>query len=69
MGDLRLRLPIPIAWYNGTINATQPATQCIQLGPCLRDDLPPDLLMELLAIFEGMGGGEDLPQGEDCAVS
>ena len=47
VGDLRLRLPMPIAWYNGTIDATQPATQCIQLGPGLRDDMPPELLMEI----------------------
>lgn len=44
VNDLRLRLPKPIAAYQGTINATVPATQCIQLVPPLRSDLPLEIL-------------------------
>ncbi|TFK82847.1 alpha/beta-hydrolase [Polyporus arcularius HHB13444] len=66
LGDLRLRLPKPITSYSGTINATQPATQCIQLPLPIRTDLPPELLQDMIAYLEVLESGAGLPQSEDC---
>ncbi len=69
MGDLRLRLPKPITSYSGTINATQPATQCIQLPLPIRTDLPPELLQDMTAYLEALETSAGLPQSEDCACA
>ncbi|KAI1784669.1 carotenoid ester lipase precursor [Ganoderma leucocontextum] len=65
VGNLRLRLPVPIQGYNGTIDATQPATQCIQLFPPIREDMPPEMLKDMIAYAGGILGGA-AAQGEDC---
>ncbi|KAI0699629.1 alpha/beta-hydrolase [Cerioporus squamosus] len=65
LGDLRLRLPKPITSYNGTINATQPATQCMQLLPTIRTDAPAELLQDMTAYVGGFVS-TGLPQSEDC---
>ena len=67
MGDLRLRLPKPIESYNGTIDATQPATQCIQLTPTIRTDAPPELLQDMMAYAGALAASDGIPQSEDCA--
>lgn len=67
--DLRLRLPVPITAYNGTINATLPATQCIQLPPQPRSDLPGEILQDLAAYLSSVPFTSDAPQDEDCACS
>ncbi|TFK80187.1 alpha/beta-hydrolase, partial [Polyporus arcularius HHB13444] len=67
VGDLRLRLPKPILGYNGTINATQPATQCIQINPGIRKDMPVEMLQDMGAYLPAATGtGPDVPQDEDC---
>ncbi|TFK82846.1 alpha/beta-hydrolase [Polyporus arcularius HHB13444] len=66
LGDLRLRLPKPITSYNGTINATQPATQCIQLNPTISPDLPGELLQDMTAYLEHAAAPSSVPQNEDC---
>ncbi|RDX41381.1 carotenoid ester lipase precursor [Lentinus brumalis] len=67
IGDLRLRLPQPILGYNGTINATQPATQCIQIHPGIREDMPVEMLQDMGAYLPAVTGTEpDVPQDEDC---
>ncbi|PIL25485.1 hypothetical protein GSI_13375 [Ganoderma sinense ZZ0214-1] len=52
IGDLRLRLPKPIDNYNGTINATQVGAQCIQQIPPLREDMPAEMLQDVIAPFK-----------------
>ncbi|KAL7281021.1 hypothetical protein ACG7TL_004323 [Trametes sanguinea] len=67
VGDLRLRLPKPITAYdNGTINATQPATQCPQLVPAIRSDAPQNIVQYMLGYFSVDFGTSDIPQSEDC---
>ncbi|KAI0351054.1 alpha/beta-hydrolase [Trametes cingulata] len=66
VGDLRLRLPKAITGYNGTINATVPATQCPQLVPPLRSDLPSEIAQDMLAYFAADFLTTDAPQGENC---
>ncbi|KAI8975912.1 carotenoid ester lipase precursor [Trametes punicea] len=66
IGDLRLRLPKPITRYSGTINATVPATQCPQLPPGLRSDLPSEIVQDMLAYFSADVLTTDTPQSEDC---
>lgn len=67
VNDLRLRLPKPITTYQGTINATVPATQCIQLVPPLRSDLPLEILEDLIAYITEIPATTATPQSEDCA--
>ena len=64
VGDLRLRLPQPIKSYTGTINATQIATQCVQLVPPIRTDMPAEMLALMEAYTANLA--PDIPQGEDC---
>ncbi|KAI0373606.1 alpha/beta-hydrolase [Pilatotrama ljubarskyi] len=66
VGDLRLQLPKPITGYNGTINGTIPATQCPQLAPPLRTDLPTEIAQDMLAYFSADFLTTDAPQGEGC---
>ncbi|EIW62477.1 alpha/beta-hydrolase [Trametes versicolor FP-101664 SS1] len=66
VNDLRLRLPKPIAAYQGTINATVPATQCIQLVPPLRSDLPLEILEDLIAYITEIPATTATAQSEDC---
>ncbi|KAI0326862.1 carotenoid ester lipase precursor [Cubamyces sp. BRFM 1775] len=66
INDLRLRLPKPITSYNGTINATLPATQCLQLVPGLRSDLPADIVQVMAGYFAADFATSDIPQSEDC---
>ncbi|KAJ8495240.1 hypothetical protein ONZ51_g1826 [Trametes cubensis] len=66
VNELRLRLPKPITSYNGTINATLPATQCLQLIPGLRSDLPENIVQAMAAYFSTDFASSDIPQGEDC---
>ncbi|KAL1945641.1 hypothetical protein VTO73DRAFT_1643 [Trametes versicolor] len=67
INDLRLRLPKPITAYNGTINATVPATQCIQLPAIPRSDLPAEIAQDLLAyIALTPFPTVTAPEGEDC---
>ena len=67
VGDLRLRLPVPVSGYSGTIDATQAATQCVQLTPPIREDMPAQMLADMLAEVGGLVGGSASPQSEDCA--
>ncbi|KAI0681836.1 carotenoid ester lipase precursor [Earliella scabrosa] len=66
IGELRLQLPKPIESYNGTIDATRPAAQCMQLIPPIRPDMPPELLEAMQAYAGGFGSGVDVPHSEDC---
>ena len=66
VGPLRLRLPQPIESYNGSIDATGPARQCLQLNPSIREDMPPEMLKDLRVFVDAFSGGAELPQGEDC---
>ncbi|TBU44216.1 alpha/beta-hydrolase [Dichomitus squalens] len=66
VGDLRLRFPVPIHGYNGTIDATQPATQCIQLEPQIRVDMPPQMLQDVVAYSASVLPTSSAPQSEDC---
>ena len=66
IGDLRLRLPKPIEHYKGTINATQVGPQCIQYIPPLRQDMPAEMLQDVVA---ALGISVDSrPQSEDCTL-
>ncbi len=69
LGNLRLRLPKPITSYNGTINATQPATQCIQLNTTINLDLPGELLQDMTAYLEHAAATSSVPQSENCAYT
>ncbi|KAL1945643.1 hypothetical protein VTO73DRAFT_1645 [Trametes versicolor] len=67
INDLRLQLPKPVIAYNGTINATVPATQCIQGSAAPRSDLPTEILQDLLAYGASIPlTAVDVPQSEDC---
>ncbi|KAL1942493.1 hypothetical protein VTO73DRAFT_6095 [Trametes versicolor] len=66
INDLRLQLPVAITAYNGTINATLPATQCIQLPPQPRSDLPGEILQDLVTYLASVPFTSDAPQDEDC---
>ena len=65
IGDLRLRLPRPIENYNGTINATQVGAQCIQLIPPLREDMPAEMLRDVVAALSNLSS-DPRPESEDC---
>ena len=65
IGDLRLRLPRPIANYNGSINATQVGAQCIQLIPPLREDMPAEMLRDVVAALSNLPS-DPRPESEDC---
>ena len=62
--DLRLRLPKPVDSYQGIINATQMAAQCIQLAASIRIDMPPEMLQDVIAAVPDFD--LPLPQSEDC---
>ncbi|KAI0633893.1 alpha/beta-hydrolase [Trametes polyzona] len=66
VGDLRLRLPMPIRAYNGTIKANILATQCPQLVPPLRSDLPSEMVQDMAGYFSSFFLTADTPQSEDC---
>ncbi|KAI0766617.1 alpha/beta-hydrolase [Trametes elegans] len=67
VGDLRLRPPKAVAAYKGTINATQVATQCLQLTqPADYTGMPVEILQDLVAYGTLLGGTTDAPQSEDC---
>ncbi len=67
VGDLRLRLPVPISPFNGTFNATGFGNQCIQQtfpALALPSDLPaPARDYMSLAGFLAL---PDVPISEDC---
>ena len=65
VGDLRLRLPKPVGHYTGTINATQVGAQCIQLVPPFREDMPPEMLRDIIGA-QGDLSADPRPQSEDC---
>lgn len=68
INHLRLRLPKPITAYNGTINATVPATQCIQLTAVPRSDLPAEIAQDLIAYAASVPfAAVTAPESEDCA--
>ena len=67
MGNLRLRLPQPVAPYSGTINATTFGNQCIQQtqpNTTLPNGLPAAAAQQL----SGMGAAQPqtVSQDEDC---
>ncbi|KAI0699628.1 carotenoid ester lipase precursor [Cerioporus squamosus] len=67
IGDLRLRLPVLIESYNGTINATQPAaTQCPQLQSAPGPVLPPEIQQDVLAYSAAILPAINVPEDEDC---
>ncbi|KAM5544420.1 hypothetical protein V8D89_002080, partial [Ganoderma adspersum] len=66
IGELRLRLLKPIDSYNGTINATQAGPQCIQGSLPVRQDMPAEMLHDLLAAFDASVPMEAIPESEDC---
>nr|VWO96474.1 Carboxylic ester hydrolase (EC [Ganoderma boninense] len=66
LGDLRLRLPVPVESYTGTIDATQAATECMQLIPSIREDMPAAMLADMMAELGGIAGGSSSAQSEDC---
>ncbi|KAI1784764.1 hypothetical protein LXA43DRAFT_1186232 [Ganoderma leucocontextum] len=65
IGDLRLRLPKAIDHYNGTIDATQVGPQCIQQIPSIREDMPAELLRDILAALNSLPE-VPRPESEDC---
>ena len=71
IGNLRFRLPQPIESYEGEIDATGPATQCLQPSIPIRQDLPEEMRRAMIAYFENSVNnvGGDAPQGEDCTSS
>ncbi len=70
IGDLRLRLPVLLESYNGTINATQPAAkQCPQLQSAPGAELPPDIGEDVLAYSTTILPVVDVPEDEDCMSS
>ncbi|PIL29450.1 hypothetical protein GSI_08392 [Ganoderma sinense ZZ0214-1] len=66
VGDLRLRLPVPVESYTGTIDATQAAIQCMQLVPQIREDMPAEMLADMMVEASGIARGSSGPQSEDC---
>ncbi|KAI0742716.1 alpha/beta-hydrolase [Daedaleopsis nitida] len=67
LGDLRLRLPKSVPSYTGTINATLPGVECIQMSPPLRSDLPLSLLTEAVAYTASISTpGVAAVESEDC---
>ncbi|RDX42833.1 carotenoid ester lipase precursor [Lentinus brumalis] len=67
IGDLRLRLPVLLESYKGTINATQPAAkQCPQLQSAPGAELPPDIEEDVLAYSTTILPVVDVPEDEDC---
>ncbi|KAI0351847.1 alpha/beta-hydrolase [Trametes cingulata] len=66
IGDLRLRLPKALTGYNGTIDATQNATQCMQLPQPPSPDMPWNLLEALIDYANLVNLPTDTPQSEDC---
>ncbi|KAH9926325.1 alpha/beta-hydrolase [Epithele typhae] len=66
VGNLRFRLPVPVTGYSGTINATQPAAQCIQLFQNLRSDMPAEIVEDVLAYFAVGPAAVNVPESEDC---
>ncbi|PIL33996.1 hypothetical protein GSI_03704 [Ganoderma sinense ZZ0214-1] len=67
VGDLRLRLPQPVAPYSGTINATAFGNQCIQQTQP-NTTLPSGLPSAAAQFLSGMGAAQPqtVPQDEDC---
>ena len=67
MGNLRLRLPQPVAPYNGTINATTFGNQCIQQTQP-NTTLPSGLPAAAAQQLSGMGAAQPqtVSQDEDC---
>ncbi|KAI9059112.1 alpha/beta-hydrolase [Trametes sanguinea] len=57
---------IPFAEPPGTINATQPATQCPQLIPSIRSDTPQNIVQDMLGYFSVDFETSDIPESEDC---
>ena len=68
IGDLRFRLPKPIESYDGQIDATGPATQCLQPAVSIRQDMPEQMLRDMTEYFAKLvsSAGGDAPYGEDC---
>ncbi|TFK87024.1 carotenoid ester lipase precursor [Polyporus arcularius HHB13444] len=66
VGDLRLRLPELISFYNGTINATSFGNQCIQQAAPLGPNIPPEVLEGLQTLGTVFDTNPDVPQSEDC---
>nr|VWO96436.1 Carboxylic ester hydrolase (EC [Ganoderma boninense] len=65
IGNLRLRLPKPIDGYNGTIDATKLGPQCIQQMLLYREDMPAEMLHDVLSAVN-LSPIEPRPQSEDC---
>ena len=65
VGNLRLRRPKPINAYTGTINATQIGPQCIQQLLPLRQDMPAEMLSDMIT---AMSASPTPPreENEDC---
>ncbi|KAI0703918.1 alpha/beta-hydrolase [Earliella scabrosa] len=68
IGNLRFRLPKPIESYDGKIDATGPATQCLQPAVSIRQDMPEQMLRDMTEYFAKLvsSAGGDAPYGEDC---
>ncbi|KAH9926321.1 alpha/beta-hydrolase [Epithele typhae] len=66
VGNLRFRLPVPVAGYSGTINATRPAAQCVQLAQDLRADMPAEIQTDIAKYLATILMPADVPQSEDC---
>ncbi|RPD58729.1 carotenoid ester lipase precursor [Lentinus tigrinus ALCF2SS1-7] len=67
IGDLRLRLPVLLESYNGTIDATRSAAaQCPQLQSGAGADLPPEIEQDVLAYSVTVLPVVDVPEDEDC---
>ena len=59
-----MRLPEPVDSYEGVINATQFAAQCVQLAASIRIDMPPEMLKDVMAAVPDFD--LPIPQSEDC---
>ncbi|KAI0365191.1 carotenoid ester lipase precursor [Pilatotrama ljubarskyi] len=66
IGDLRLRLPKPVAKYQGIINATQEATQCLQIPQLPPPDIPANVLQAVIDYATSLSVTTNASQSEDC---
>ena len=65
IGPLRLNLPLPVAPYTGTINATVSGNQCIQ-KPEILPTLPANVPMAVEQFLQTITSVPNTPQSEDC---
>ncbi|KAI0699614.1 carotenoid ester lipase precursor [Cerioporus squamosus] len=66
LGELRLRLPQLLDSYNGTVDATSFGNQCFQQSSPLPSNIPPEIVLGVLALSPLLSQNGSVPQSEDC---